>query len=176
MGLRSSRWLLAVVPFAVACGGDAEPLVLEHEFFPDDAGEQETGDAGALDGGTRRDSGPRPVSTYDGGEDPGTFDPDAACAASAVAAQQVVVTEQVQVQVPVQVAVQVPAPVALYVQFDRSASMGNGVPLFSPGTHQWEPAVAALKSFVNDTKSSGMDIALGYFPGNGQCSNGSGYD
>ncbi|MET0342549.1 MAG: vWA domain-containing protein, partial [Polyangiales bacterium] len=27
-----------------------------------------------------------------------------------------------------------------------------------------------------DTKSSGMDIALGYFPGNGQCSNGSGYD
>lgn len=176
MSLRS-RWLLAVVPVVVACGGDAGPTFLEHEVYPD-AGEDGNEDAGEgePDASKRRDGGNRPTFPYDGGiPDDGTFDPDAACAASAVAAEQVVVTEQVEVQVPIQVEVQVPAPVALYVMFDRSASMGSGV-LLSPGSHQWAPAVAAVKSFVRDPDSSGMEVGLQYFPsGGGQCG-GAGYN
>jgi hypothetical protein len=92
-----------------------------------------------------------------------------ACAATTVAAEKVVVTEEVQVEV----VTETPAPVALYVMFDRSQSMA-GPPYGSANI--WPDAVSAIKSFVNDDSSKGIDVALQYFPldSGGQC-NGGGY-
>jgi hypothetical protein len=89
---------------------------------------------------------------------------DSACAASALKAEQVVVEEQVEVQV--QVAVQVPKPVNLFVMLDRSASMASSL---------WSPAVSALKQFIHDDMSQGMDMAIQYFPSSGGSCNGNGY-
>jgi Mg-chelatase subunit ChlD len=47
------------------------------------------------------------------------------------------------------------APVAIYIMLDNSGSM---VPL-------WAGAMSAITGFVNDTKSAGLDVAFGIFPG-----------
>jgi hypothetical protein len=116
------------------------------------------------------------VAGTGGSDDPLTG--DTACAASSLAATQVVVEKEVEVQVevPVQVEVQVDvpvevevkAPVAMYVMFDKSLSMGiNGL---------WTPAVNAMTSFIRSADSSGIDMALQYLPlSGGSCSTGAGY-
>lgn len=96
----------------------------------------------------------------DGGGDPG-------CGASSVKAEQVVLERVIEIEETV-TEVQ---PVALYVMLDQSLSMQTG--------GLWGPAKTALKAFVDDAGSAGVDIALDYFPpafGDvGEC-NGNGYD
>jgi hypothetical protein len=114
--------------------------------------------------------------------DPGMSDDpltgDNACAASSLAAEQVVIEQEVEVEieVPVEVEVQVEvpveveveAPVAMYVMFDKSLSMSTG--------GLWTPAVNAMSGFLQSADSSGIDVALQYFPiGGGSCSTGAGY-
>jgi hypothetical protein len=194
MSLRTHCFILSAT-LACACGSEGAPgdpaIELPFVVAPSD---------GSVDG---RDAGSDDHSALDGSSvphsdgslrSPGEDDDDdqldegSACAASAQAAETVLVEEQVEVQVPVQVEVKVPvqvevqvqvqvqvqvpyevhtpAPVALYVMFDRSLSMSsNGL---------WTSAVSALKEFVADPASSGMDMAIQYFPSGGSC-NGSGY-
>ena len=138
-----------------ACSIETEGNSTEH-LLPDNV---------AADGGDARDGGMRADANADASVSKDASDilaDAAACATAAVAAEQVVVQEEVEVQYTVEV----PSPVALYVMFDRSASMGT--------SGLWTPAVNALKSFVQSDASSGMDVALQYFPASGYC-DGSGY-
>lgn len=168
------RWLVLLVPFAYACGAEGDPNPTELPFVsaaPDAASEtNDAGDAGTPSQ-TQRDSA-APRSAMDSGSsgwDDDLLTADSACAASKMAAEKVVVTELVDASVTVTS----PAPVALYVMLDQSLSM-NGAP-FGPTPALWPPAVAALKQFVQSPASSGMDMALQFFPTGGGACNGSGY-
>lgn len=70
----------------------------------------------------------------DGGDD-GAIDPDAACSATHVEAQAY--------------------PLNLYVMLDKSASMDGP---------KWNAAKAGLSAFVADARSSGIRVALNFFP------------
>lgn len=161
MGLRS-QWFLLLAPLAYACGAEGDPR-------PDGNGnELPFGMEAPVDAGPSEpitDASTKPITRKDGGsgwvgEDP--LNADSACAASSLAAEQIVVEEEVQVEV----ITTKPAPVALYVMFDKSMSMQGSL---------WTSAVEAMTSFVKDPGSSGMDMALQYFPGGGSCDTGSGY-
>lgn len=106
-----------------------------------------------------------------------------ACAATSVRAETIEVTTEV--EVPYEVVEEVPT--VLYFMLDRSGSMVNdsfdlgnllcglfGGTCTSPTT-KWEYAVQALSAFVQDPASAGLEAALHYFPGGGQC-DGTGYD
>jgi hypothetical protein len=97
------------------------------------------------------------------GTPPGTGVDGGECGATSLAAKQVVVETEVTVETPITEI----KPVALYLMLDQSASMGLG--------DLWDPAVSALKSFMNDGASTGLDVGIQYFPGAGSCSDGSGY-
>jgi hypothetical protein len=156
-------WLLLCTPLA-ACGATAEPSSEDPTELPFGMGPL-TDSAVAEDAGGRDAGSSKPSARLDGsvGQTPiDVLDEDSACAAASVAAEQVVVEEQVQVAVEVKS----PAPVALYVMFDKSLSMSL--------SNLWTPAVQAFTGFVHDPASSGMDLALQYFPSGGAC-NGTGY-
>lgn len=171
MGSRC-RWLVLLAPFAYACGAEGEPVPMELPYVsaaPGDAG-------GAGDAGTKtqvqRDGSVASPGMDGGGANSWGDDPltaDSACAASMLAAEKVVVTELVDASVTVTS----PAPVALYVMLDQSLSMGG--PPFGPSPALWPPAVSALKQFIQSPASSGMDMALQFFPIGGGACNGSGY-
>lgn len=72
-----------------------------------------------------------------GGAAGGLPDPDAACG---------LITEQAKA-----------TPLSLYIAFDKSSSMF--------GT-KWDSAKAGLKAFVNDPSSTGIKVALNFFPRN----------
>jgi hypothetical protein len=99
------------------------------------------------------------------------FIPDAAepikgeCGATSLTAKQISVETEVKVESQVTTV----KPVVLYIMFDQSLSMSWG--------NLWDPAVAAMKSFVTDAKSNGIGVGLQYFPlsGGASCSTGSGY-
>ncbi|HEX5660838.1 MAG TPA: vWA domain-containing protein [Polyangiales bacterium] len=155
--------LVLTASLACGCGSDGGganqgpdlPLELG------DAGE--SADAASVDAdGKVDDAGSKPVVRHDASATTdGALTEDNACAATTVAAEKVVVTEEVQVEV----VTETPAPVALYVMFDRSQSMGS----------LWTPARTAIKSFVNDSGSAGIDVALQYFPISGGECGGGGY-
>jgi hypothetical protein len=85
-----------------------------------------------------------------------------------VAAQEVVVDEEVEVKTDVVTN----KPVALYIMFDRSQSMRGD----KSTPEKWTPAVNAIKAFVDSDKSKDLDVALQYFPlSGGKCSDGTGY-
>lgn len=111
------------------------------------------------------------------------------CGASSFEAERVVVetmveipeeiTEDITEEVPEEITEEVTEevttvkPTVLYLMFDQSLSMAGGL-LF--GANKWDPAVKALKSFVDDPASAGLGVALQYFPSSGgSCSDGSGY-
>jgi Mg-chelatase subunit ChlD len=163
MGSRS-HWLFLLAPMVVSCGAEGDALPDDGNELPSligaptDAGS----DAGAADASKPRPRSDGSVGAVGGG---GTDDPlteGSACAASSLAAEQVIVEEEVQVEVEVTK----PAPVALYVMLDKSSSMAT--------SNLWTPATKALSDFIVSPASSGMDMALQYFPGGGQC-NGTGY-
>jgi hypothetical protein len=86
------------------------------------------------------------------------------CGATSFAAKQIIVETEVEVASQVTTV----KPVVLYIMFDQSMSMD--------WSDIWNPAVAAIKSFVRDTKSNGIGVGLQFFPiSNGSCSTGSGY-
>ena len=100
-----------------------------------------------------------------GGMGPGP-DPDAGCGTSSVEAEQIVIMNEIIIEEMI-TEVQ---PVALYVMLDQSASMQTA--------GLWDPAKLALKAFVDDASSAGVDLALDYFPpidAMGDCA-GVGYD
>lgn len=89
---------------------------------------------------------------------------DGGCAASLIEAKQVVVQQEVTVEERIDEV----QPVALYITLDRSLSMD--------WEDLWVPAKDAIADFVNADSSSGIDVALTFFPeGGGDC-DGSGYD
>jgi hypothetical protein len=98
---------------------------------------------------------PVPTNAPDGGE----------CGATSMTAEQVVVETKMDVTEEVTSI----APVAIYIMLDQSTSM---VPL-------WIDALAGIKAFAADPKSSGTDVALDFFPSLfgdvGECT-GVGYD
>jgi hypothetical protein len=89
---------------------------------------------------------------------------DSSCAASLIEAKQVVVQQEVTVEERVDEV----EPVALFITLDRSLSMD--------WEDLWVPAKDALADFVNAESSSGVDVALTFFPENGGDCDGSGYD
>lgn len=111
------------------------------------------------------------ASTGDGGPGGGS-QWDAACAATSVAAEAVLVEKEVTVEVPVEIV----QPVALYIMQDRSSSMiGTCAPGDPCNPQGWNEAKNAITAFVNSEASADIDIGLGYFPplaNNAQC-NGS---
>jgi hypothetical protein len=74
-------------------------------------------------------------------------------------------------QVPYQV--MVPKPVAVYFMLDKSGSMDDTEG--NPPVRKWDTAVDAINTFVNDSNSEGINVALQYFSGTGPC-DGSVYD
>lgn len=58
------------------------------------------------------------------------------------------------------------AALTMYVMFDKSGSMGSGLP--SGGT-RWSESTSALKTFFQDPTSAGLGVALNYFPETGGC-------
>lgn len=105
------------------------------------------------------------------------------CAASSVEA------ERIQRTVETTVVTEVSVPSVFYLMLDRSGSMvedeftlvgvvQNILALLGVGSgpiSKWDYAVDELTSFFRDENSSGMSIALQYFPDGGQC-DGGGYD
>ena len=160
---------------ATACGGGGDLGAIN----PATAAGWPATDFGNANAG----SGSQTNTLLDGGfAGPGSSDDplteDNACAAAALAAEQVMVEQEVEVevevpvekevQVEVSVDVEVKAPVAMYVMFDKSMSMGIG--------GRWTPAVNAMTGFLQSESSAGIDVALQYFPiGGGSCSTGAGY-
>ena len=83
-------------------------------------------------------STPTKINNDDGlslGAGAGGFDPNDACALYELTA--------------------VEKPVNLFVLMDRSSSMAGG---------KWDSAEKGLAAFVNDPKSAGLNVALGFFP------------
>jgi hypothetical protein len=80
---------------------------------------------------------------------------DGGCGASAIEAKQVVVKEEVVVEERIDEV----QPVALYIVLDQSQSMEMA--------GLWRPAKEALKAFVTDPGSAGIDVALEFFPADG---------
>lgn len=77
---------------------------------------------------------------------------DGGCGASAIEAKQVTIQEEHVVEEHIDEV----QPVALYIVFDQSISMAQ--------QELWAPAKEALKAFVNDPASAGIDVALELFP------------
>jgi hypothetical protein len=77
---------------------------------------------------------------------------DGGCGATAVEAKQVVIKDEKIVEEQIDEV----QPVAIYVVLDQSISMGE--------QGLWAPAKEALKGFVNDPASAGIDVALELFP------------
>src|SRR5688572_20958267 len=82
-------------------------------------------------------------------------DGDAGCGATSLEAEQIIVEEVVEVATEITEV----KPVALYIMLDKSLSMDWG--------GLWDPAVTALKSFINDADSAGIHVGLQYFPSGG---------
>jgi Mg-chelatase subunit ChlD len=77
---------------------------------------------------------------------------DGGCGATAIEAKQVVIKEEKIVEEHIDEV----QPVAIYIVLDQSISMvQQGL---------WTPAKDALKAFVNDAESAGVDVALEFFP------------
>ncbi|MEY4579616.1 MAG: hypothetical protein RL701_4319, partial [Pseudomonadota bacterium] len=74
-----------------------------------------------------------------------------ACGASRLAAEEVIESTEVDVTKTTMVK----KPVTLYIMFDKSKSMKSKL---------WDPAVAAMKTFIDSAQSSGIRVALQYFP------------
>jgi hypothetical protein len=154
--------LCALLTGAIACGPASNAPI-------DRTGTRGASDEPSFDSG----SGPpgnTPDPLPDAGlaipEQPAFVDPpEGECGASSFEAQQVVVQREVQVESQVTVV----KPVALYIMFDQSWSMKMG------GVNLWDPAVAAIKSFVNDDHSSGIGVGIQFFPSGGGSCNGNGY-
>jgi hypothetical protein len=151
------RWVTAVaVVSIVGCSGGGDDEL---------GGEGDGGDADADTDGNNLFGNPDPdeLTIFDGA----VYDPDAGCGESLlepiilVTEDEIVITEEVtEVE-----------PVALYLMLDQSASMQAGF--------LWDPAKTAVKEFVDDPSSAGIDLALDYFPSflgeAGEC-NGAGFN
>jgi len=134
-------------------------------------GDDELGGSGdGSDGGTDADGSnlfgnpdPDELMIYDGG----TYDPDAGCGRSLLVPVEIVTENEIEI---IEEVTEV-EPVALYVMLDQSASMQAGF--------LWDPAKTAVKEFVDDPSSAGIDLALDYLPSflgeAGEC-NGAGFN
>ena len=99
---------------------------------------------GAGDAAVQQDSSTgQDVEVLDAGPSgDGTITPDQACAAEHVEAERL--------------------PLDLYLMMDRSQSMSNEMP--NTTTTFWEAQENALNAFFNDSQSTGISIALRFFP------------
>ncbi|HKU39917.1 MAG TPA: vWA domain-containing protein [Polyangiales bacterium] len=157
--------LCAVLAGATACGS-GDPIRIERPGGGASGSAADPAPDG--DGAAPPASEPEPSGGFDAGskspEDlPSDVRPEGECGASTFEAQEVVVQREVQVESQITVM----KPVSLYLMFDQSLSMQLG--------GLWDPAVSALKSFVNDAKSKDVGVGIQYFPNNGGSCNGKGY-
>ncbi len=81
--------------------------------------------------------------------------PDGSCAGQTVGAERRTVTTQVPVTVEVN------KPVAIFIMLDQSGSM---IEPATPSGTKWSVVTSGISTFVNDPKSAGIDVALGFFP------------
>lgn len=144
----------AIASLLLACSG-GDPLMDRQGNVQGGAGGAGSSGEGAA-GGTGGSAGDYGLGGQGGSMslvDAGTgMDLDAGCGASSVEAEQVVIEEEI---VTTEEVTEV-QPVALYVMLDQSQSMQD--------SGLWDPARAALRAFVDDASSTGVDIALEYFP------------
>lgn len=146
--------IVAMVSASIGCGGGDDEL----------SSDGESGDGGSEDG-SNAFGNPDPESAffYDGG----SYDPDAGCGESLLEPIEIVTENEIEITEEVTEV----APVALYLMLDQSASMQAGF--------LWDPAKTAVKAFVDDPSSKGIDLALDYFPSflgePGEC-NGAGFN
>jgi hypothetical protein len=135
--------------------------------------------------GTAEPSAAATPGFIDGASPATQLTPEAACAATAIAAESV---ERV-VEVPVEEQVTVPS--VFYLMLDSSGSMVSdpftleglieavldlfGLGQRPPQPTKWDYTLDGLNTFLNDPASAGLELGLGYFPDAGQC-DGSGYD
>ena len=149
-GIVSSNVDLRTGPSDAATSQDAQTALVDASSLPDSQATE------LVDGGSGR-----PDSSWDGSSvqwDSG------GCGASTLSAEKIIVEKEV---VTEHVTEEI-LPVALYIALDQSVSMDWG--------NLWGPAKNAIKSFVNDPASAGLDVALEFFPeAGGQC-NGAGYN
>jgi len=158
----------SLASFAIACGG-SDPINDREGNSPQGGG----GGGASGDGSGGMGLAGDPNSGLAGSGGTTVFagmgagpDLDAGCGTSSVEAEQVIIETEMEIEETI-TEVQ---PVALYVMLDQSASMQTA--------GLWDPAKLALKAFVDDASSAGVDLALDYFPpidGAGECT-GVGYD
>lgn len=111
------------------------------------------------------------------------------CDSIAVQPEVIEVEEQVEVQVPVEVPIEVEVevevpyevitevPTALYIMLDKSGSMAqSGLFGLGGGATKWETAVSAITTFVSDSASDGLRVAIQYFPTDNASCDGAGYN
>jgi hypothetical protein len=168
------QWTSAVVAasLVVGCGGGDPEMdrdIGNAQGGASGAGNQAGNGGMAGAGGASGDlygpggqGGTTPLGGTDGG-----LDLDAACGTSSVEAEQIVIMNEIIIEEMI-TEVQ---PIAMYVMLDQSLSMQLA--------GLWDPAKVALKAFVDDPSSAGVDLALEYFPAPfgdviGEC-NGAGY-
>ncbi len=64
-------------------------------------------------------------------------------------------------------------PIAIYIMLDKSGSMNDEV---TSGVTKWDMAVESINTFVNDSDSEGLKVALQYFPIDTGACDGTGFD
>jgi len=152
------QWATAVVAVSLAVGCSGGDPVLERDVgnvqggasgAGNQAGNGGTAGAGGAAGdyGLGGQGGTPVLGNVDGG-----LDLDAGCGTSSVEAEQIVIMNEIIIEEMI-TEIQ---PVALYVMLDQSMSMQN--------KGLWDPAKLALKAFIDDASSEGVDLALDYFP------------
>lgn len=153
------QWATAVVTagLVLGCGGgdpemdrDIDNLQGGASGTGNQAGHGGAGGTGGAGGdlyGLGGQGGTRPLGAVDGG-----LDLDAGCGTSSIEAEQIVIMNEILIEETITEV----APVAMYVMLDQSMSMQN--------KGLWDPAKLALKAFIDDASSAGVDLALDYFP------------
>lgn len=166
----SARNAYLLIALLCSCAGDRSGD-RESDSPPAPSGTSGSGQLPAA-GAAGVPGGPSPFGNADASTPPPPREPvmstapdGGECGATSMTAEQVVVETKMDVSEEITSI----APVAIYIMLDQSSSM---VPL-------WVDAIAGLKAFLADPKSSGTDVALDFFPSlpgeAGDCT-GVGYD
>ncbi len=137
LGLGMGALLLAGAVYA--CGADSEDTTSSPRGKGGAGGNKP--DGSTTNGGAPGQGGAAGGILMDAALGEGSMNADTACAAAHVEATGL--------------------PLDLYLMVDRSGSMDN-----STNPTKWESQEAALTSFVNDPKSTGLFIAMNFFPMN----------
>lgn len=136
--MRSVRVAAAAVTLTMLAAAAACSASGDQKIVVQTGGSGSTSAGGSAGGGgSEADSaaGSGGLLVDSGGLNDGAIDPDSACAAEVAEAK--------------------PVPVNLYLMLDRSGSMSGS---------KWSSATSGMSAFVQDPASTGLRVALAYFP------------